>query len=71
MHNIDYPRLRGILLYPSVGYVFHQKFESRYDFSIEFDTVDLNQEWSSIQEQLLDILDDPIANQTQEARSQG
>lgn len=48
--------LRGILLYPSNGYDFHEKFTSKEGYTIEFKTVNLNKKWYYIEEDLLSVL---------------
>lgn len=54
--NINETRkLRGILIYPSNGYEFHEKFISKEGYTIEFKTINLNNKWEKIEEELLSI----------------
>lgn len=55
-HNQHYKNLRGILLYPSVGYNFNQKYERKDKYTIEFQTVDLSKDWKSIEYNLMQII---------------
>lgn len=48
-------KLRGILIYPSNGYDFYEKFLSKEGYTIEFKTVNLNKKWDKIEEDLLNI----------------
>lgn len=48
-------KLRGILIYPSNGYDFHEKFSSKEGYIIEFKTINLNKKWYKIKEELLSI----------------
>lgn len=47
--------LRGILIYPSNGYDFYERFLSKEGYTIEFKTVNLNKKWYEIEEDLLSI----------------
>lgn len=63
-HNLQFDALRGILLYPAVGYHFLLQYEKEKDYSIEFATIDLSLEWKEIHDSLLNILLNPqIRNQ--------
>jgi 5-methylcytosine-specific restriction enzyme subunit McrC len=55
-HNLNYKNLRGILLYPSVGYYFDEKYIRKDKYTIEFRTIDLNMDWIHIEKQLLNTL---------------
>lgn len=55
-HNLKYKNLRGVLLYPSVGYEFSERFKKEEDFTIEFFTVNLMNKWSEIENRLLEII---------------
>ena len=55
-HNVGiFKNLRGILIYPTNGYNFNEKFYNE-KFSIEFATVDLSLEWKDIEQRLIDIV---------------
>ncbi len=57
IHNINnYDNLRGILIYPSNGYSFNNQYHSSMGFTMEFYTVDLNNDWSHIEQELLNII---------------
>lgn len=55
-HNLKFNNLRGLLIYPSVGYNFHQIFKKGNQYTIEFHTIDLSLEWCSIENELLKII---------------
>lgn len=55
-HNLEYKNLRGILLYPCVGYYFDEKYIRRDRYTIEFRTIDLNQNWKKIERDLLEMI---------------
>lgn len=58
MHNKKkFSNLRGILLYPSNGYSFHNKYFSDEGYTIEFATVDLSKDWKEIEDTLLRIIE--------------
>lgn len=50
-------RLRGILIYPSNDYEFHERFISKEGYTIEFKTINLNNNWDEIENELLSIID--------------
>jgi len=56
-HNLDYTPLRGILLYPSVDIYLDYKYKKSDDYTIEFRTIDLNQDWLDIEKALLTIIE--------------
>lgn len=57
MQNLNnYETLRGIIIYPSNGYEFNEKFDSDRGYTMEFMTVDLNMEWEDIKARLLRVL---------------
>lgn len=49
-------RLRGVLIYPSNGYEFYEKFVSKEGYGVEFKTINLNNKWDVIEEDLLKII---------------
>lgn len=54
IHQKQHNSYRGILLYPSNGYHISDKFiQNTYNYTIEFKTIDLNQRWNLIQDELL------------------
>lgn len=55
-HNKEYKNLRGILIYPSVGYHFNERYERKDKYTIEFHTVDLSKDWMDIKNELLNII---------------
>lgn len=56
-HNVGiYDKLRGILLYPSNGYSFNNKYGKENKSTIEFATVDLSKDWKEIEANLLLII---------------
>lgn len=61
LHNMEYNNLRGILLYPSVGYSFNNIYLREDQYTLEFHTIDLDQEWLNIENDLLDIIK-PVKN---------
>lgn len=56
VHNLRYNKLRGILLYPCVTEEFHQYFEKKNSYTIEFHTIDLSQRWNEISQNLISIV---------------
>ena len=56
-HNLSFENLRGILLYPSVDFELDQKFKKDNQYSIEFKTINLNQDWLDIEKCLLSLFD--------------
>ena len=59
MQHIPNPknkRIEGMLLYPDVGDSIHATYEWK-DQVLTFKTVDLNQEWRKIEEELFDLVD--------------
>ncbi len=42
-----YENIRGILIYPSNGYEFHEKYVSPESYFIEFKTLDLSKNWNN------------------------
>ena len=48
-------QLRGILIYPSNGYEFYERFRSREGYTIEFKSINLNKKWEKIGEDLLSV----------------
>jgi 5-methylcytosine-specific restriction enzyme subunit McrC len=55
-HNPKHNELRGILLYPSNGYDFYEKYQSSKNYTIEFSTINLSNPWAIIEEKLLKII---------------
>ncbi|MFH5882648.1 5-methylcytosine restriction system specificity protein McrC [Liberiplasma polymorphum] len=55
-HNRNYDNLRGILIYPSNGYEFNEKYDFQNKYTIELATVDLSQDWPLIENRLLEII---------------
>lgn len=51
-----YEDIRGILIYPSNGYRFHEKYVDPENYFIEFKTLDLSRDWDYIKNDLLDLL---------------
>lgn len=49
-------KLRGILIYPSNGYDFYEKFVSNRGYNIEFKTINLNRAWDKIELDLMSII---------------
>lgn len=55
INNNEARKLRGILIYPSNGYEFYERFISKEGYTIEFKTINLNKKWYEIEEDLLSI----------------
>ena len=51
-----YNILRGILIYPSNGYELSEKFQSKFGYTMEFRTIDLNMKWEDIEMKLLNMV---------------
>ena len=51
-----YENIRGILIYPSNGYRFHEKYISPENYYIEFKTLDLSKDWDFIENDLLGLI---------------
>jgi 5-methylcytosine-specific restriction enzyme subunit McrC len=51
-----YENIRGILIYPSNGYKFHEKYVSPENYFIEFKSLDLSKDWDCIKNDLLDLI---------------
>lgn len=51
-----YENIRGILIYPSNGYEFHEKYVSPENYFIEFKTLDLSKNWYYLKNDLLDLI---------------
>lgn len=51
-----YNTLRGILIYPSNGYELSEKFLSKFGYTMEFRTIDLNMDWKDIETRLMEIV---------------
>ena len=54
--NLVYDNIKGILLYPSNGYEFHEVFEKNNRYLVEFATLDLSKDWKEIKSDLLKII---------------
>jgi len=52
----EYENIRGILIYPSNGYKFHEKYVSPNNYFIEFKALDLSQDWNCIESNLLKLI---------------
>jgi 5-methylcytosine-specific restriction enzyme subunit McrC len=59
-HNSTFKYLRGILLYPCVGYYFDEKYLRKGQYTLEFRTIDLNQDWEKIENGLLQIINERV-----------
>lgn len=56
-HNLEYEKLRGILLYPSNGFELSQIYYRENKYRIEFNTIDLSMDWCKIVSRLLQIIE--------------
>jgi len=56
-HDSEDALLRGILIYPSNGYEFHERFLSDEGYTMEFKTVNLNKKWTDIERDLFGIFE--------------
>lgn len=59
MENYRYAQ-EGILLYPVSGYHASEKYEHKNGYSIRVETINLNQHWQQIHQDLLKILEENI-----------
>ena len=51
-----YDQIRGVLVYPSNGYSFYEKYKKKDSYNIEFATIDLSKEWIEIEEDLMRLI---------------
>lgn len=52
----EYEKLRGILLYPTNGFNISEKYQMPNQYTIEFSTINLNQDWKLIENDLISII---------------
>lgn len=52
----DERALRGILIYPTNGHEFHEKYTAKEGYTIEFKSINLNQAWWKIEKELLMLI---------------
>lgn len=52
-----YEKVRGILVYPSNGYSFYERYKRNDSFGIEFATIDLSKDWDMIDHDLMRLID--------------
>lgn len=55
-YETKHAKIRGILVYPSNGYSFYERYKKSDSYRIEFATIDLSKSWDLIEKELLRLL---------------
>lgn len=51
-----YDQVRGVLVYPSNGYSFYERYKRDNSYGIEFATIDLSKDWNIIEADLMRLI---------------
>lgn len=54
--NKEDRNLRGILIYPTTGFEFHEKYRAKEGYQVELKSINLNQDWWKIERDLLHLI---------------